>query len=123
MKRLHSITTNWFFKDIPSMLKFSTIFIRGDMLALLPLLIFIGILGFFSVKFMVIMFGVYFALRHLGEMIYWLLQQFGPRTYRPDDFGFKNLDNHAIYILYQTLANVWAVVGVGIVIAAFMFMK
>jgi hypothetical protein len=67
-------------------------------------------------KFMVIMVGVYIAVRSLGEMIYWFSHQFYERKYRPFDFGFKNLDNHAIYIIYQTFAIVGMVIGIGIII-------
>lgn len=44
--------------------------------------------------------------------MYWFLQQFGDRTYRPYDWGFKNLDNHAIYIFYQTIMTIHATVAI-----------
>lgn len=72
---------------------------------------------------MLIMFGVYIAVRSLGEMIYWFSHQFHERKYRPYDFGFKNLDNHAIYILYQTLSIVGVVFGMGVVIYFLVFLS
>ena len=72
---------------------------------------------------MTIMIGVFTAVRHLGEMIYWFEHQFYERKYRPYDFGFKNLDNNAIYILYQTLAIMGTTIGIGIVVGSVMFMK
>jgi hypothetical protein len=120
-KQLFSIDNNWFFTDLPSFFKAFLFFVRGDLLVLLPFLLVIFLIGFFSVKFMFVMLGVYIAVRYLGEMIYWFLQQFYDRKYRPYDFGFKNLDNHAIYILYQTFAIVGTSVGVGIVLYQLFF--
>ena len=70
---------------------------------------------------MLLMLGTYVALRYLGEMIYWFSHQFTDRTYRPHDFGFRNLDNHAIYILYQTFAIVGTTIGIGIIFYALLF--
>jgi len=64
---------------------------------------------------MFIVLGLFVAIRQLGEMIYWLLQQFGDKKYRPYDFGLQKLDNNAIYILYQTFALVGVVAGIAIV--------
>jgi hypothetical protein len=105
MRKFKSINTSWFFSDLHPFIKFFLMFIKGDMIVLLPFLIIILLLGFFSMKFMVIMLGIYIAVRYFGELIYWLFQQFNERKFRPYDFGFKNLDNHAIYILYQNISN------------------
>ena len=92
------------------------VYIRGDLLVLLPLLIIILSIGFFSFDWMFIVLGLFVAVRQLGEMIYWLLHQFGDRKYRPYDFGFAKLDNSAVYVIYQTFATTYAVIG--LVIAA-----
>ena len=65
------------------------------------------------------MIGVYLTVRSSGEMIYWFSHQFYERKYRPYDFGFKRLDNHAIYIIYQTAAVVGVVAGIGVIFSQF----
>lgn len=72
---------------------------------------------------MLIMIGVYTAVRNFGEMIYWFGQQFYERKYRPYDFGLKHLDNHAVYIIMQTLAVAGTVLGLGIVLYSFIYLK
>lgn len=63
------------------------------------------------------------TIRFLGEMIYWFSHQFNIRKYRPYDFGFTNLDNHAIYILYQTFSVAGVVLGVGIIFFVLLYLK
>ncbi len=70
---------------------------------------------------MVVMIGAYIAVRHLGEMMYWFAHQFNERKYRPYDFGLKNLDNHAIYIIYQTISIFGVMVGVGVMFYVLFF--
>lgn len=67
------------------------------------------------------MLGVYVTVRYLGEMIYWFSHQFSDRKYRPSDFGFKKLDNHAIYILHQALSIAGVTFGIAIVVFSFLF--
>ena len=122
MKRLRHIGNESFYCELPGWCKACSVFIRGDLFVLVPLLILIGCIGFFSIRFMILIFGVYIAIRELGEMVYWLLQQFGDRKYRPYDWGFKNLDNNAVYILYQTAALAGTVVGIGIVLFTFLYL-
>ena len=93
------------------------IYVRGDLFMLVPLLIATGIIGVFSVQYAVLTFGLLIVVRQSGELVYWLLQQFGDRKYRPSDFGFTNLDNSAIYILYQTFAIVGIVAGLLLVLS------
>lgn len=123
MKRLKQMCNESFYCELPWWCKACSFFIRGDLFVLLPLLALIFMIGFFSMRFMFILLGVYIAVRELGEMIYWLLQQFGERKYRPYDWGFRSLDNNAIYILYQTFALAGSVVGIAICLCAFMFMS
>ncbi len=120
---MFKISKEWFFKELPSPIKFSLMFIQGDLIILLPLLILILLTGFWSLKFMTLLIGVYIAIRFLGEMIYWFSHQFNERVYRPYDFGFKNLDNHAIYILYQTFSVAGVVLGVGIIFYVLLYMR
>lgn len=121
MKRLREIDNKWFFTDLPTWCKVFLVFIKGDIL-LAPLLIAILLAGFFSLKLMLILLGSYVAVRFFGEMIYWLLQQFGDKKYRPGDFGMERLDNHALYIVYQTIAIAWIMLGIGIASYALLFL-
>lgn len=112
---MREINNQWFFTEPPLLFKLLTFYIKGDLIILLLLIIFILALGFFNLKFMLLILGIYIAIRHLGEMIYWFSHQFNERNYRPYDFGFKNLDNHAIYILMQTLSIAGVVFGLSLV--------
>lgn len=119
---MRTVDRHWFFRELPTPVKILTlIFIKGDLIILLPLLLAIAVLYIFSVKFGLIMSGMYIAVRSLGEMIYWFSQQFADRKYRPYDLGFTNLDNKAVYILYQTIAIAGVMVGVGILAAVLLF--
>lgn len=63
-------------------------------------------------------FGSYISVRFFGEMIYWIVEQKKPakdKTSRPYDFGLAKINNHGIYILYQTIATAWIVVGITII--------
>lgn len=120
---MFSIDNQWFFKELPPIFKVFLFFVRGDLIVLLPLLFIVLLLGFISVEFMIFMIGVYITVRYFGEMIYWFAHQFNERKYRPHDFGFKKLDNHAIYILYQTFAVAGTVLGIGIAAYSLLLMK
>ncbi len=96
-----SVTNSWFYTEPHPLFRILTIYVNGDKLVILPLLLAIALLGFFSLKFMLFIYGVFFSLRHFGEMIYWFSHQFWEKKYRPDDFGFVHLSNDAIYIFYQ----------------------
>lgn len=120
-KNLKSINDDWFYSDPHPLLRLLTIYVKGDAIAILPIIIGIGLLGFISVKFMLVMFGVFYMFRGLGEMLYWFLQQFGKKTYRPDDLGYKNLGNDAIYIMYQLRSLTSALVGAGLILWVLMF--
>lgn len=112
--KLFSITPAWFFTELPWYLKAASFYVRGDLLVLLPLLALLLLIGLFSFRFMFLMVGIYIVVRGLGEMMYWFLQQFSNQTFRPPDWGFKKLDNNAIYILYQTGAVATIMLGVAI---------
>ncbi len=120
---LKDIDNKWFFTELHPIFKIPGFFVKGDLIVLLPLVVAILFIGLFSLKFMLVALGIYIAVRHLGEMIYWFSHQFNVRTYRPDDMGFKKLDNHAVYILYQTLAIVGTVIGLGIVTFSLLYVK
>lgn len=115
MRTMRDISNNWFYSSPHPLLRILTIYVKGDMLIIIPGLIMIGILGFFSLKFMFLIYGIFFSLRGFGEMIYWFSHQFWMKQYRPDDFGFKKLSNDAIYILYQLISTLTTVLGVGFV--------
>lgn len=116
MRNIRSIDNKWFFTELPFPFKLFSFFIKGDLLVLFPLLLCIFLLGLINLRFMFVMIGVYVTIRSLGEMIYWFSHQFYERKYRPPDFGFKKLDNHAVYILYQTLSICGVVFGSGMVL-------
>ena len=106
-------TTHRFFSCPPWPLKLFTIYVWGDALVIVPLWIVIVVVLAMNLKFGLIAVCILYVVRGLGEMIYWIHQQFGSRAYRPHDFGFKHLDNHAVYILYQLLATTQITVALG----------
>ncbi len=109
------ITNQWFFSETNPLFKLLLIFVKGDIIFLLPLVVLIGLSYLLSLKVGLFLSGVYISVRFFGEIIYWMSQQFGDRKYRPYDFGFKNLDNHAAYILYQTFAIFGVILGIAII--------
>lgn len=117
------ITTTWFFSEPPALLKHLSIFVKGDALVMVPFLIILVMLLIISLRFGLVVFGIFFATRGLGEMIYWLLQQFGPKTYRPWDYGLKNLNNEGVYIIYQLTSMIHVIVGVTLVFYVLFFTK
>jgi len=121
IKKLKTINDDWFFTHPPSILRLLEIYIRGDILVLLPFLTLILLVGFFSVRFMLVIYAVFFTVRHFGEMTYWLLKQFSDKSYRPDDLGFKNLSNEAIYVIYQLKAVVKITIGISVIIFLLFF--
>lgn len=115
------ITNQWFFSETNLFFKALLIFVKGDLLFLLPLVILIGLTYTLSLKIGLFFTGAYISVRFFGEIIYWMGQQFSDRKYRPSDFGLKNLDNNAVYILYQTSAICGVVVGLGIILLSLLF--
>ncbi|KXK10586.1 MAG: hypothetical protein UZ22_OP11002000690 [Microgenomates bacterium OLB23] len=111
-----SITNSWFYSEPHPILRLLTIYVNGDMLVIIPLLLCIGLLGFISVEFMAMVYAIFFAMRHFGEMIYWFSHQFWEKKYRPDDFGFVNLSNDAVYILYQLMSLAATIFWIAIVL-------
>lgn len=121
IKKLRTIDDNWFFTHTPPILRLFEIYIRGDILILSPFLILILIVGLFSVRFMFLVYAIFFTVRHFGEMIYWLLKQFSDKSYRPHDLGFENLSNEGIYVIYQLKALVKITVGISAIIFLLFF--
>jgi len=116
MLKKETHTDKWFYSEPGKFLRHLHIYVKGDSLVILPVWIFILATGFLSWKFMLLEVGFFLFLRGLGEMIYWLLQQFGEKTYRPYT-DKTNLGNNAVYILYQLsgLKNAF----IGLTLAAF----
>jgi hypothetical protein len=125
MKKLSrkNITPQWFYSEPGVLLRCLLIFIKGDALFILPLVVVILLTTFISLRFMLLILGSFLTLRFFGEMIYWLLQQFGEKEYRPHDLGFTNLKNNEIYILYQTFSLAFCMIGIGIVFYVLLFWK
>jgi hypothetical protein len=98
------ITNGWFYSPAPFWMRFFLIFINGDIFFLLPVSVILLLLFFIQVKLGLLGVVLYVMVREGAEIIYWFLQQFGTKTYRPYDFGLTKLDNNAIYILYQTFS-------------------
>lgn len=121
--KLPKISNEQFYTELSPIFKALLMYVRGDLITLIPLWIAILFTYVISLRFMIIMIGVFIVVRHTGEMIYWLLQQFGKKTYRPPDMGLVKLDNNALYILYQTLSVVWIVFGAGVIFYALLYIK
>lgn len=121
IKKLKTIDDNWFFTHTPPILRLFEIYVRGDLLVLLPFLVLILFVGLFSIRLMLLIYAVFFTVRHLGEMIYWLLKQFSDKSYRPHDLGFKNLSNEAIYVINQLKALVKIVIGISAIFLLLFF--
>lgn len=114
-KNSKKVTSTWFYSRPHPLLRVVTVYVKGDMIVILPTLLLIALVGIFSIRFMLLLFGIFYSLRGAGEMVYWFSHQFWEKKYRPDDFGFKNLNNDAIYILYQLLSTSTTLVGLGFV--------
>lgn len=71
---------------------------------------------------MLISYGLFISIRYFTEIIYWLFQQFGPKTYRPYDFGLKKIDNNSIYIIYQIMSVIWTCLGIILIIFALLYL-
>ena len=115
MKLLQSINNSWFYSKPHFLLRLLTVYVKGDMILIIPILIAIGCIGLFSLRFMCLMYAVFYTLRGFGEMIYWFSHQFWDKKFRPDDFGFINLDNNAIYIKYQLMSMATVLIGVAVI--------
>lgn len=111
-RKLQNTDNKTFFSDCPSYLKMIGIYIWGDAFIFLPFHVVIFLFSVISLPFGLLLWSVFFSIRSIGEVLYWFLQQFGDRRYRPHDFGFKKLDNHAIYIFYQTIMTIHATVSI-----------
>lgn len=105
------LTRHWFFRDAGPILKIFQIYILGDSLVIVPLLLIMSFVGIFDRNMMLITFFLFLTFRQLGEMFYWILHQFSSKTYRPHDFGLTALDNQAIYVMYQLLALAGATIA------------
>ena len=108
---MKKIDDAWFYTNPHFLLRFCLVYVNGDAIVLVPLSILIILVALFSIKVGLIMASLFYTLLGLGEMIYWLLQQFGKKTYRPDDWGFSEISNDAVYILYQIRALADMVIG------------
>ena len=117
--KIKDIKDDWFYSNPWWWARPFLVYVKGDAIVLIPLSIAILLTSLYSIKLAISAYLIYLSFRGLGEMIYWLLQQFGKKTYRPDDFGFKNLSNDAIYIIYQTLALANIVIGISLLLFIF----
>lgn len=116
-----NIDDKWFFSKPGWYFRIFEIYVNGDIIAILPVIIAILIIGIFSWKFMILMSGIYLSFRGLGETIYWLLHQFIETGYRPKT-QYKKLSNKAVYILYQTAGLRNSVLGAGIVLFSILYL-
>jgi len=117
-----NIDNKWFFSEPGKILRFLHMYVKGDIIELFPTILFILLLGIWDWHFMILMIGVYIMVRGFGEIVYWLNQQFGDRKYRPDDHRFKQLDNNAIYIIYQNAAIRNTIIGIGIIFFSLIYL-
>lgn len=108
-----------FYRETPWWVKITTLcYVQGDYFFVLPAFLLVVLATTYSFQLGMTLYGLFLFLRQSGEMVFWLLQQFGGRTYRPFDFGMKHLDNNAIYILYQTFAFCTALCGAAIFVGS-----
>jgi len=54
---IFGVDNSWFYTEMPWWGKICLIYIRGDLFVLLPILLFIFIIGFISLKWMMIILG------------------------------------------------------------------
>jgi hypothetical protein len=113
LSKVRAVDDNWFYQETPLAVRLITqAYVKGDLLVLAPFLLAITLAGIISIRLMLVVYAIFFTVRQFGEMIYWLLQQFGDKSYRPYDFGLKKLSNNSIYIIYQLLALVGVATGI-----------
>lgn len=110
------VTNKWFYSNPGPFAKFFTIFVKGDMIVLLPFILLVALIGFWSVRVMLLIAALFLTVRSFGEMMYWFFQQFYDLKYRPNDFGFTGLSNKAIYILYQLFTMCLSVLGMATIL-------
>lgn len=110
------VTDRWFYSNPGVIAKMLTIFVKGDMLVLVPFFVLVALIGFWSLRMMALILALFFTVRSFGEMMYWFFQQFYDLKYRPHDFGFTKLSNKAIYILYQVFTMCLSVLGMAAVL-------
>ncbi len=103
LQKLKNIDNTWFFSRPPWWARMLTIYVKGDAIILSFFWIGLIICAFFNLKWSAVALLIFLFLRSFTEINYWLFQQFSSREYRPEDFDFPRLDNHAIYILFQIL--------------------
>lgn len=65
-----------------------------------------------DLKLTLVLVLLFFILRWFYEVFYWFFQQFHTDNTRPNDFGFKNLPNQNIYIIYQVINLCQATLGI-----------
>jgi len=123
MKIGGKITNKWFYSNPPLWMQSLTVFVKGDMIAILPFLLLVLLVGVWSIRFMLLIYAVFITFRSLGEMLFWFHQQFYDFKYRPFDYGLNKLDNKAIYILYQIITMNLAVIGASAVLYILFFWK
>ena len=120
MVKPKELSDSWFFADPHPLLRILLIYVKGDAIVLIPIWIVILITGLLSWQFMLLEIGLLLTLRGIGEMVYWLLQQFGDHQYRPYSL-FKNLNNNGVYILYQLSAMASAFFGLCLILFTLLY--
>ncbi len=115
------INNSWFYSNVHPFFKLLQVFIKGDSLVVIPVLFMLLFFGLINIRLMILAFLVFFTLRQVGEMMYWIMRQFSTPTYRPYDFGLIKLDNNAVYILYQLCSIAGATFGMTLIIYMLFF--
>ena len=100
-----------FYTNLPSPFHYIGIYVVGDLIVLIPF-----ILIFFPLIFLWkglwglgVSWTLFMGVRHMFEVIYWFLQQFGNKEYRPG-FPTKRFGNNEVYIIHQLLNMVYGLV-------------
>lgn len=110
------IDDDWFYSDTNIFLKILTIFIKGDAILIAPFILVLTIVLILNIDLGIILGLIFIFLRFLGEMVYWLLQQFSDKSYRPFDYGLTKLKNNSIYILYQLFSLIIASLALSMIL-------
>jgi hypothetical protein len=70
-KYFSQINNKWFFETPAAFMKYLMVYVNGDSVVIIPFLILVLLFGFFSIDFMLILIGLFVAVRCFGEMIFW----------------------------------------------------
>lgn len=102
--------------DETPLLSWLGIFVWGDTLIIGMFWVATSIVGLIFRKWVIFLLcvSVFWIVRSMGEIIYWISQQFSAKNRNPPErlFGYKWVKNEAIWFLYQLYWQIVMVVGI-----------